>query len=168
MKFGFLRAMYFLLAKYHAYMGNINTNNKFAFPGLVKKRVHIFTQKYFNNINEINIYLNNSSGHIHNKDYSKILKLAKKNDFIFLDPPYYEKDKDYHFTYNKDQKITKSFNDELYNNLQILDKKGVKWMMTQADTNEIIQKFKKYKIIKFQVYRISDNTYKNELIIMNY
>jgi hypothetical protein len=40
--------------------------------------------------------------------------------------------------------------------------------MTQADTKEIKQIFKKYTIKKFQVYRMGSNSYTNELIIMNY
>ena len=57
---------------------------------------------------------------------------------------------------------------ELYKEVKKLDKKGVKWLMTQADTKEIKDIFKEYKIKKFEVYRANSKTYKNELIIMNY
>jgi hypothetical protein len=56
----------------------------------------------------------------------------------------------------------------LYQQVKKLDKRGVKWLMTQADTKQIKEIFKEYTIKKFKVYRISSKTYVNELIIMNY
>jgi len=40
--------------------------------------------------------------------------------------------------------------------------------MTQADTKEIKNLFKEYKIRKMEVYRGYTKTYSNELIITNY
>ena len=57
---------------------------------------------------------------------------------------------------------------ELYKEVKKLDKKKVKWMMTQAETKEIKNIFKDYNIKKFQVYRPVNKSYVNELIIMNY
>ena len=59
-------------------------------------------------------------------------------------------------------------NNNAESSLKLLYKKGVKWLMTQADTKEIKDIFKEYKIKKFEVYRANSKTYKNELIIMNY
>ncbi|MEY3422657.1 MAG: hypothetical protein RIR48_2982, partial [Bacteroidota bacterium] len=57
---------------------------------------------------------------------------------------------------------------KLYLQVKKLDKKKVKWLMTQADTKQIRNLFCDYKIKTFKVYRMSSNTYVNELIIMNY
>ncbi len=50
--------------------------------------------------------------------------------------------------YNKDEQIDDTFLQELYDELQVLDKRGIKWLMTQADTKEVKQMFKKYKVLK--------------------
>jgi DNA adenine methylase len=111
--------------------------------------------------------LNYTKGLILNKDYKEILKKTKKGDFVFLDPPYVE-DHDYRFNYNKDEKLNNKFIYELYKEIKKLDNKGVKWMMTQADTKEIKDIFKDYNIKKFKVYRHITKSYVYELILMNY
>lgn len=166
------RASLFLLMKYSSYMGHILIKNKFNFQGLDLKlyktgEIYFLSDKYYKNLLNISNYLNISNGTIYNEDYKKILKMAKKDDFIFLDPPYIENE-DYEFNYNKDEKLDNNFIDDLYNEVKKLDIKGVKWMMTQADTDIIKNKFNEYKISLFRVYRIQARTYKNELIIKNY
>ena len=59
-------------------------------------------------------------------------------------------------------------NKELKYELRDLDKKGVKWLMTQADTPEVRRLFSKYEVIYVPVYRRSTKQFKNELIIKNY
>ena len=102
-----------------------------------------------------------------NKDYTKILTKAKKGDFCFLDPPYIEEHK-YDFQYNLGEKLDKGFLKELQREVAKLDKRGVRWLMTQADTPEIRRLFKPYKIEPFRVYRNKTKQYKNELLIRNY
>jgi DNA adenine methylase len=166
------RAALFLIVKFSAFMGIIIQNNKYLIPSLVSdfyqnEKLCFTSTKYIKKINELHIYLNTTQGKIYNDDYKKILKMTKKNDFVFLDPPYLEIH-NYQFNYNKDQNINGSFEDELLKELIKLDNKNVKWLMTQADTPEIRKLFKNYKISSFRVYRRSSNTYKNELIIKNY
>ena len=86
---------------------------------------------------------------------------------MFLDPPYIE-NKDYQFNYNTKEILDNLFLDELLKQVKILDKKGVRWLMTQADTKSIKTIFKEYKIKKFKVYRAQAKKYINELVIMNY
>ena len=95
------------------------------------------------------------------------MQKAKKNDFVFLDPPYIE-EHNYKFNYNKDEKLDDSFINGLYQQVKKLDRKGVKWLMTQADTKQIKETFKEYHIKKFQVYRMCSKSYVKELIIINY
>lgn len=167
-----VRASIYMLMKYCVYMGNILINNKFYFKGL-DLNINKYNKYFFldenttTNLVNISNFLNLSDGKILNKDYKEILKKTKKDDFVFLDPPYNE-DYDYDFAYNKKEKINNKFILELYNETKKLDKKGVKWLMTQSETKEIKVIFKDYKIIKFPVYRAFNKSYKNELIIMNY
>ena len=111
--------------------------------------------------------MNQSKGKIYNTDYKEILDKAKKGDFVFLDPPYIEKH-NYVFNYNIGETLDNKFISDLYKQVKLLDKKGVKWLMTQAETKEILKIFKEYKISKFEVFRRHTKSYTNELIIKNY
>ena len=119
------------------------------------------------NILDISDYINDTKGIILNKDYKTILSKAKAGDFVFMDPPYVE-DHDYQFNYNKDEILDESFIIGLLEQVKKLDYKGVKWMMTQADTKTVRNIFKGYKILKFPVYRALKKEYTNELLIKNY
>ena len=158
--------------KFCEYMGNILVNNKFTFKGL-DMNIYINNKYYFleknNYINLLNVstYLNQSKGKIYNTDYKEILDKAKKGDFVFLDPPYIEKH-NYVFNYNIVETLDNKFISDLYKQVKLLDKKGVKWLMTQAETKEILKIFKEYKISKFEVFRRHTKSYTNELIIKNY
>lgn len=164
------RAYLFIFMKFCSYRGDILKNNKFIFNGLdfniYKKNTYSFlNDKYFNRLKNISEYINNSKGKIYNKSYKEVLKYAKKGDFVFLDPPYFE-DISYQFNYNKDEKIDINFLHELKNEVDKLTSKGIFWIMTNADTKEVKKVFNEYKINEFNVYRQSTNSYKNELIIM--
>ena len=172
MPYNIIRATIFMLMKFCVYMGNIIIKNKFYFMGLdlhisIQNRCFFLEKNNYNNLNKVAEYLNSSNGLILNKDYKEVLNKVKKDDFVFLDPPYVE-DHDYGFNYNSGEKLDNKFIMELYKEVQKLDKKKVKWMMTQAETKEIKNIFKDYNIKKFQVYRPVNKSYVNELIIMNY
>jgi DNA adenine methylase len=172
MSYDIYRASTYMLMKFCAYMGNIFINEKFYFSGLDK---HIYVEKKYpflkdtnyENIRNVSNFLNNTKGKIYNKDYKYILEKAKDGDFVFLDPPYIE-DHKYVFNYNKGEILNNDFLQELLKEVKKLDKRNVKWMMTQADTKEIKRLFKEYKIKKFEVCRGFTNRYTNELVIMNY
>ena len=166
------RATDYMLMIYCVYFGKLLINNTIKFIGLdptiyIRNQYTFLNDNYYNNILDVSEFLNNSSGKIYNKDYKKILSKAKEGDFVFLDPPYIE-DYDYQFNYNKGEVLNDDFIKELYKELKELDKKNVKWLMTQADTKEVKKIFKEFKIKKFEVYRGITHKYKNELLIMNY
>lgn len=170
MNYNIERAIIYTLMKFCSYMGEIIINNKFYFKGLEQNiynnnRYSFLTRSYFNNLKNINIFLNETNGRIFNTDYKKILRKAKKGDFIFLDPPYID---NYTHMYNVDQKIDLNFIEDLKTECMILDNKDIKWLMTQADTKVIRKMFKDYEIIEYPVYRRYLNKYINELIIKNY
>ena len=141
MPYNITRATIFMLMKFCVYMGNIIIKNKFYFMGLdlhisIQNRCFFLEKNNYNNLNKVAEYLNSSNGLILNKDYKEVLNKVKKDDFVFLDPPYVE-DHDYGFNYNSGEKLDNKFIMELYKEVKKLDKKKVKWMMTQAETKEI-------------------------------
>lgn len=172
MPYDLKRASLYLLMKFCSYTGDIIYNNIFFFKSLdmnifIRNYYPFLIQNNYNNIIEVSKFLNNSKGKIYNTNYEKILNKSKNGDFVFLDPPYIE-DHNYEFNYNKNEVLDESFIIGLYQQVKQLDTKGVKWLMTQADTKQIKEIFKEYHVEKFQVYRMGSKSYVNELIIMNY
>jgi DNA adenine methylase len=171
MKYDNERAIIYLIMRCCAYMGIIIKNNEFYFQGLNanfhKNEYSFLKDTFYNNIHKISNFLNETNGKIYNKDYKLILEKAKKGDFVFLDPPYIEKH-NYGFNYNKDENLNEQFLDKLYKEVKKLNKRGVKWLMTQADTKDVKDTFKEFTIKKFSVYRFGKKSYVNELLIMNY
>jgi DNA adenine methylase len=166
------RAAIYMLMNNCNYTGNLLINNKFYFQGLnmhitKREKYYFLTDKYYNNLKNVACFMNNTKGKIYNMDYKKIIEKTKKNDFVFLDPPYVE-EHNYGFNYNKNEILDNKFLDELYKQVKILDKRGVKWLMTQADTKEVKKIFKNYTIKEYCVYRAISKKFKKELIIMNY
>lgn len=166
------RASMFMLMKYCVYMGILIFKNQFRFHNLdmniyINNKYHFLNSINYNNLFNVSSYLKSGKGYFYNKDYKIILNKTKEGDFVFLDPPYLE-EHNYQFNYNKNEKVNDEFIIELYKELTKLDKKKVKWLMTQADTKEIKNVFKEYTIKKFKVYRNSKKKYINELIIKNY
>ena len=166
------RTILYMLMTYCAYLGNILIRNKFYFRGLemhvyIDNRCFFLEPSYFDNLFQVSNFLNSKKGKIYNEDYKKILKKAKQGDFVFLDPPYIE-EHNYGFKYNKNEKLDTKFMSQLKKQCDILHKKNIKWLMTQADTKQVRETFKDYTIKEYPVYRRGNNCYKNELLIKNY
>ena len=125
----------------------------------------LFSELYKTKLREVSKVLQNGVK-LENKDYTKILKSAKPGDFVFLDPPYIE-DKKYNFEYIKNSKfdITK-----LKHCLDMLTKKKVLWMMTQADTPQVRALFKGYSFFEYINKSGFGNgvRYLKEIVVMNY
>jgi site-specific DNA-adenine methylase len=172
MSYNFDRAKWYMLLKDIAYMGNIIVNNKFYFPNLdlnitVNDNYPFLKERKYDSIRNASEYFNKTKGIILNKDYREVLKLVKKGDFVFLDPPYIE-EHNYQFNYNIDEKINDNFVETLLKEVKKLDTRGVKWMMTQSNTPFVRKVFKKYTIKTFQAYRRAKKGFSSEAVIMNY
>lgn len=170
MKYDLDRASLYMIMKYCVYMGELIRNGRFYFNGLdlniyTKNQYSFLGNKYFENLKKVNIFLNKSKGKIMSTDYKNILKQAKRGDFVFLDPPYVD---DYIYEYNIDQKLDIGFIKQLRNEMDKLDNKGVKWIMTYADTKDIRKIFKEYYITEYPVFRRIQNKYTSELLIKNF
>lgn len=164
------RTAFYILMRYCAFMGWLFVNNEYKFTGLdtsifSHNRYPFLTEDYYNNLRMASMFL--KSGDIRLGCYKSVLTECRVGDFVFLDPPYIE-EHDYKFNYNKKEELKNSFLDELLEQVTRLDSLGVKWMMTQAETNVVMKTFEKYNIRKVPVYRYSKKMHVNELLIMNY
>lgn len=160
------RTIMYLLMIYCSFNASIEDRFSSLLTILAQKnQCHIFSENYKNKLIKLHTILKNVK--LYNHDYLDIIKKANVNDFIFLDPPYIE-DKNYDFEYNKNTKFDII---KLKNNLDILTKRKIKWMMTQIDTKQVRDLFKDYKFKKYiNNSNISCNNTqdKNEVIIYNY
>ena len=106
-------------------------------------------------------------------DYKKILKKVKKNDFVYLDPPYDPLSKTASFTsytkndFGKDEQI------ELAKLFKSLDKKGAIIMLNNSDTEYTRELYKNYRIEiikapRFVAAKGKSRKPVNELVVMNY
>lgn len=175
MRRGSTRSTYYLLMKNCVYHGSIIKNNKFYFRGLdlnfMNEKYAPFFSKpaYKEMLIELQIYLNKTNGIITHQDYKTVLQKAKNNDFVFMDPPYIETHEyDFSYNFNDYDNLPSTFISELKQQCILLDKRNVKWLMTQADTPLIRNCFNKYNISEIKIYRQARKQYTTELIIKNY
>lgn len=112
------------------------------------------------------------------QDYKKILKLAKKDDFIYFDPPYYPLSKTSSFTSYTLETFLEKEQIELRDIFIELNQKGCFVMLSNSDTPFIKKIYTKTKInnIKISKVNASRSTNSNvfrrgkitELLITNY
>ncbi|MEG0879511.1 MAG: Dam family site-specific DNA-(adenine-N6)-methyltransferase [Malacoplasma sp.] len=147
----------------------VNKKNEFNVPFNNKVKVNLYSKENIKNISE---FLNTSKVSIHNDDFSKILLMAKKNDFVFVDPPYDTNDNQ--FTSYTKTGFGKEEQNKLADLLDKLNDNGVKWMMTNSPTDFICKRYNKYnqKIIDVNRMINSDASKRingaKEIIITNY
>ncbi len=105
--------------------------------------------------------------------FEKITSLAKKNDFIYFDPPYYPlKNKKSFTTYAKDSFMEKE-QELLAKVFTKLDKKGCKVMLSNSDSDFIKKLYNDYSIHLVKATRMinCDGAKRgkiNEVVVTNY
>lgn len=167
-----LDELYILLIYGFNHMIRFNKSGDFNLP--------VGNVDFNNNVyNAIVNYLNFVESHdkvkFYNLDYKKFLSNIKfqKNDYVFLDPPYYISLSEYNKLWNEEKEI------ELYDVLDDLDKKGIKFGLTNLiahkgkKNNILLRRMAKYKCFYITSNYISfnDNTIKRdsqEVFLTNY
>jgi DNA adenine methylase len=158
--------------------------NKTCFRGLYRVNLKgIFNVPFGNyknplicdedNILNISEYLNNNNVKIMNKSYDQILKLAKKNDIVYMDPPYYPIKKTQFDKYNKGGFTTED-HISLQKNINKLNKKGTNFILSNSPADKIIELYKDYESNIFTARRSINikqgkqkNPKNNEMMIWN-
>ena len=96
-----------------------------------------------------------------NSDFRSSLHLAKKGDFVYLDPPYLpvfskpDSEKEPTAKFNKYTAKTFELTDliDLAKACDELSERGVSWVMSNRDTEIVRELFSNYKIITFTAHR---------------
>lgn len=146
----------------------VNSKGEFNVPFGKHKNPSIFDEE---NLLAVSKLL--KSVKLYNGDFTKILDIAEKNDFVYLDPPYYPLNRTSSFTsYTKDPFLEKG-QERLADIFQILDKKGCKVMLSNSDTSFIKALYKNFTIKTVKANRfincVGDKRGPiTELVILNY
>ena len=107
--------------------------------GHYKKTPKIINKTDLNNISNLIRDVN----FIHS-DFNESIKNIKKNDFVYLDPPYVpENDKSF-VGYVKDG-FDLDTHTELFNKIKDLDRDGIKFVMSNSKVDLVIKHFEEYK-----------------------
>jgi DNA adenine methylase len=110
---------------------------------------------------------------LYSGDFSKVLDYATKDDFVYLDPPYYPLSKTSNFTNYTAKRFLEDEQKRLADVFRELDKRKCKVMLSNSDTEFIKNLYKDYRIKIVKANRaISCVGNKrgpiNELVVLNY
>ncbi len=146
----------------------VNSENKFNVPMGNYKNPEIIQEEKLKCASKL---LKNTT--IKATSFENILDVAKKNDFIYFDPPYYPLDSKNSFTsytknnfLEKEQKLLKKV-------FEKLDKKGCLLMLSNSNTTFIKDLYKEYKINLVEANRMINCNGKDrgkikEVLVTNY
>lgn len=118
-------------------------------------------------------YFNESNIKFLNGDFEKTVKTAKKGDFVYFDPPYAPISKTSNFTGYNENGFGENEQIRLKKLCDILDKKGVKFLLSNSDCDFIKKLYKDYNIVTIKAKRTINSNANNrgsisEVLIRNY
>ncbi|WP_342268458.1 DpnII family type II restriction endonuclease [Spiroplasma endosymbiont of Aspidapion aeneum] len=150
----------------------VNRDNIFNTPFNNKEIIKSSTLYNQENIMNISKFLNENTIYISNNDFEEILDSANEGDFIFLDPPYDFDNKG--FDSYTSGSFGKNGQERLHEFLIKADRKGIKWILTNHNTeliNKLYKNFNNYKVPVNRFINSNANDRQNstfETIIYNF
>ncbi|MBE7318586.1 modification methylase [Staphylococcus sp. HMSC063F03] len=129
-------------------------------------------------VNEITIkalskYFNDNHIEIYNEDYSNVISNLDKNDFVYFDPPYVPISTSSSFTGYTEGGFTLENQKELKNYCDKLTEKGVRFLLSNSDSEFIHDLYSDYNIKTVKAKRFINSKAKNrgeinEVLVSNY
>ena len=122
-------------------------------------------------IQKISLYLNSANVTFLNSDYHCAIETVSAGDFVFLDPPYFPTNRDSFVRYDMSPFGIEEQH-ELKKACDQLTQKGIRFIETNSDCDEIRELYSDYRLIEIDVRRSInakvDGRRGKELIILNY
>jgi len=150
----------------------VNSKGKFNVPLGRYSNPNIVNEE---NILAVSDILQSKKVSIKCQDFGAVLDNAKKDDFVYFDPPYQPISQTANFTSYTNRDFTTNDLKRLSKVCQDLDSRGCKIMLSNSDCKEVTQSFSKdsWKVDKIKANRaINSNSKKRtghtELLIKNY
>ena len=148
----------------------VNSEGQFNVPyGKHKKKMNIEKELYGN----ISIYLKKNEIEILCTDFEKVMETARKDDFVFCDPPYYPLNKTSSFTSYTKEGFKEKDHFRLHKTLCELDRRGVKFLLCNSFCKFNLELYKDFNITEIMANRcINSDPGKRgkikEIIVKNY
>lgn len=148
----------------------VNRSGQFNAPFGYYKNPNIVNSETLKAINRL---LNRNSVEILNMDFSKAVRKANRNDFVYFDPPYDPISDTASFTGYSSNTFGRHEQERLRDLFEDLTKKGCKVMLSNSSTDFIADLYKDYNVIRIQANRninsVGSNRKKvDEFLILNY
>ena len=121
----------------------------------------------------VNKYFNESNIKFLNGDFEKVLKTARKGDFVYFDPPYAPISKTSNFTGYNENGFGENEQIRLKKVCDSLNKRKVKFLLSNSDCEFIRNLYKDYNIVTIKAKRTINSNGNNrgaisEVLIRNY
>lgn len=125
------------------------------------------------NIKSVSNYFNEANVEFFNEDFELFLSRCKKNDFVYLDPPYDPISDSASFTGYSASGFNRRDQERLKVVCDILNEKGVKFLLSNSNTKFINELYKNYQIDEVDARRnVNSNASKRgkikEVLVRNY
>ena len=121
----------------------------------------------------VNAYFNSATIHFSSVDYAEILGTIKKGTFVYLDPPYDPVSETASFTGYSKGGFSKQDQIRLRECCDELDKRGIKFMLSNSATAFIMEQYSAYNITTVQAKRAINSVASkrgdvDEVVVRNY
>lgn len=148
----------------------VNSSGEFNTPFGRYKNPNIVNKE---GIEALSRYLNDNKVTFMNGDFTKCIRKAKKNDFVYLDPPYYPISKTSAYTGYTEKGFNENQQINLKKECDKLNEKGIKFLQSNSDCEFIRELYKGYKIKTVKAKRNINSKGDgrkaiNEVLIYNY
>lgn len=121
----------------------------------------------------VSAYFNSATIRFSSLDYAEVLSNVKKGTFVYLDPPYDPISETASFTGYSKGGFSKDDQIRLRKCCDDLDRRGIKFMLSNSATNFIMEQYSTYNIITVQAKRAINSVASkrgdvNEVVVRNY
>lgn len=121
----------------------------------------------------VSAYFNSATVYFSSVDYSEVLKNVKKKTFVYLDPPYDPVSETANFTGYSKGGFSKDDQIRLRECCDDLNKRGIKFMLSNSATDFIIEQYSSYNITIVQAKRAINSVASkrggvDEIVVRNY
>ena len=148
----------------------VNRSGKFNAPFGKYKKPNIVNEP---TIRAVSTYLRENNIQMLNKDFNAVLKEIDQDSFVYFDPPYHPISKSSSFAGYVQNGFNKTEQERLKETCDMLDKKGIRFLLSNSSTEFIHSLYANYNIICVKANRFVNSIANkrgviDEVLVKNY